>query len=253
MRREFLYGFNCVSEALAGRRRILRLFITPSRMEHPGTKALLDRAAAKGVPFEVVDEAKIRSRVGNVNHQGIVAEALEFPYVSFGEIADCAGPQSLLLVLDHLEDPQNVATLLRTAEACGVVGILLPRRRSAAITPAVSHASSGAVEHLRVALVSNIPSSIRELKSLGLWAVGLENRVDAIPIWLADLSGGLALVIGSEGRGLSSLVVRECDFLIKIPMLGKVTSLNAAIAGSLALYEALRQRYQAVGQNLFKI
>jgi 23S rRNA (guanosine2251-2'-O)-methyltransferase len=242
LKKEFLYGINCVAEALTGRRKIYRIYVDAARLRSHPMVALVDRARGLGVSIEVVDTSALRSRVGNVLHQGVVAEAAEFPYLSFGTLASTLKPRSLVLVLDHIEDPQNLGSMLRSAEAAGVNGVVIPLRRAAHVTPTVSHASAGAAEHMAVSLVPNLASALRTLKDVGLWVVGLENRMEARVIWDADLTGGLALVVGSEGRGVSPVVCRECDLIVKIPMLGKVNSLNAAVACSLALYEALRQR-----------
>lgn len=252
MRKEFLYGYHCVTQALSGRRKVFRLYVDERRLRQPSIAGLVDRAKGMGVAVEAVKEAALRSRVGNVLHQGVVAEVSEFPYVSFGTLRSDLGPQSLVLVLDHLEDPQNLGSLLRTAEAVGVSGVVIPERRAVAVTPAVSHASAGAAEHARIAMVSNVAHAVKELKEDGLWAVGLENRPAASLIWQADLRGGVALVVGSEGRGIGSLVLRECDLVVRIPMFGKLNSLNVAVAGSIALYEVVRQRGIQDCRNLSK-
>jgi len=145
-------------------------------------------------------------------------------------------------MLDCLQDPQNVGTLLRTAEVLGVHGIILPKRRAVEITPAVVNASAGAVEHLRVDIVSNLAQTLEQMKAANLWAVGLEDVPQATEYSLADLNRPLVLVVGSEGTGISRLLRERCDYLIRLPMRGKVGSLNAAVAGSVALYEINRQR-----------
>ncbi len=244
MRREFLYGRNCVAEALSGRRKTYCLYVEAWRVRQASLAGLLGRARELGVPVKAVDEAALRSRVGSVPHQGVVAEVSQFPYERFGDLSKHLNSGSLVLVLDHLEDPANVGSLLRTAEAVGVAGVVLPSRRAAPITPTVSHASAGAVEHLRVSVVPNVADALRKLKALGLWVVGLENRPEAAVVWQAKLTGGLALVVGSEGKGISPVVLRECDLVVRLPMVGRVSSLNAAVAGSIALYEVLRQRSQ---------
>jgi 23S rRNA (guanosine2251-2'-O)-methyltransferase len=141
-----------------------------------------------------------------------------------------------------LQDPQNLGTLIRTAEAMGVDGIVIPDRRAAGVTPAVSNASAGAVEHLPVAQVTNLNRAIEEFKKVGVWVAGLDMGEDALLLETADLTGALALVVGSEGSGLSRLTREKCDYLIQLPMFGRVESLNAAVAGSIVLYAARRQR-----------
>jgi 23S rRNA (guanosine2251-2'-O)-methyltransferase len=145
-------------------------------------------------------------------------------------------------LLDHVQDPQNLGTLIRTAEAMDVTGIVIPERRAAGVTPAVSNASAGAVEHLLVAQVTNLNRAIDDLKEANVWVAGLDMAPEAILLEDADLTGALAFVIGSEGSGLSRLTREKCDFLIRLPMKGRVESLNAAVAGSIVLYVARRQR-----------
>ena len=220
-----LYGRNSVTEALrAGRRRVHRVLIT--------------RDVQLSVPSERVDRHRLDALVGT-HHQGMVAEADAFPYSSLDELT---GSAPLLLALDSVQDPQNFGTLLRTALAVGVDGVLIPEHRAVAVTPAVSNASAGAVEHLKVARVTNLTRALRQLKDRGVWVYGLSAAAD-LPYWNADLSGSLVLVVGSEGEGLSRLVRENCDLVLRIPMKeGAIDSLNAATAGSLVLYEAFRQR-----------
>jgi 23S rRNA (guanosine2251-2'-O)-methyltransferase len=218
-----LYGRNAVTEALrAGRRRVHRVLTT--------------RDLNLNVPVERVDRHRLDALVG-ANHQGIVAEVERFPYSSVDELTP-----SLLLALDSLQDPQNFGTLLRTALAVGVDGVLIPEHRAVGITPAVSNASAGAVEHLKVARVTNLTRALRQLKERGMWIYGLSAAARE-PYWTADLTGPAVVVVGSEGEGLSRLVREACDLLLSIPMKpGSIESLNAATAGSLVLYEAFRQR-----------
>jgi 23S rRNA (guanosine2251-2'-O)-methyltransferase len=157
-------------------------------------------------------------------------------------LAASRGQAPLLLLLDHLQDPQNIGTLLRTAEVVGVHGVALPGRRAAEITPAVVNASSGATEHLPIVLIGNLAQTIASLQKDGVWVVGLEDDENAQEFDSADLDMPLALVIGAEGPGLARLVRERCDFLVRLPMVGQIASLNAAVAGSIALYNAWRQR-----------
>ncbi len=150
-------------------------------------------------------------------------------------------------MLDHLQDPQNLGTLIRTAEVMGVDGVVIPERRAAGITPAVSNASAGAVEHLPVVQVTNLNRTIEEFKAVGVWVAGLDMGDDTVPLDKADLKGPMAFVVGSEGAGLSRLTREKCDFLIRLPILGRIESLNAAVAGSIVLYAARQQR-MAAGQ-----
>jgi 23S rRNA (guanosine2251-2'-O)-methyltransferase len=184
----------------------------------------------------------------DVKHQGVVLEVSPYPYADLPAMLALAGARSeppLLLVLDHLEDPRNLGALLRTAEASGVHGVILPTRRSAAITPAASETSAGAAEHLLVARVTNLARKLTDLKQDGLWVAGLEALPEARAYDSVDLGGPLVLVVGSEGRGLSRLVRERCDWLLRLPMRGEVGSLNAAVAGAIGLYWVLHCRQRA--------
>lgn len=235
--REVLYGRHAVLEALrAGRRRIRRVWLGEG-VQPAGTVAgILEAAHAAGVPVAEAGRAALDA-LGAVNHQGVAAEASPYPYV---ELEDLLGDPAaaLYLVLDHLQDVQNLGALLRTAEAMAVRGVVLPDRRAAGITPAAVNASAGAVEHLAIARVGSLAQAIEQLKKAGVWIVGLDAGPDAVPLPDADLSGRLALVVGAEGSGLARLVRERCDWLLAIPMRGKVSSLNAAVAGSVALVTA---------------
>jgi 23S rRNA (guanosine2251-2'-O)-methyltransferase len=244
---EILYGRNAVHEALrAGRRRCASLLLAEGVQESSTMTAVLRLAAQRNVPIRRVNRRQLDS-LGPVNHQGIAAQVGTYPYADVEAMLALARQRSeapLLLLLDCLQDPQNLGTLLRTAEVVGVHGVVIPRHRAAAITPAVSNASAGAVEHLLVAQVTNLVRTMEELKGKGLWIVGLENLPEAQDYRQADLSMPLALLVGSEGRGLSRLVRERCDLWIKLPMRGQIDSLNAAVAGSVALYEIWQQRKQ---------
>ena len=242
--REFLYGRHAVEEALlAGRRTVHRLLMAEgSRL--PPTSALLKAAEAKGIPVEWVPRQRL-DQIGNVNHQGVAAEASSYPYVDVNDLLQNSKPAIplMVLVLDCLQDPQNFGALIRTAEAVGVTGVVLPRYRSVSVTSAVVNASAGAVEHLKVALVPNLVAAMEKMKKAGFWLVGLEDVPSAQRYDQADLNVSLGLVVGSEGQGLGRLVRRTCDYVVRLPMSGQITSLNASIAGSIVLYEAWRQRH----------
>jgi 23S rRNA (guanosine2251-2'-O)-methyltransferase len=179
-----------------------------------------------------------------MNHQGIALQASAYPMAAIDEIILAAGNRAeplFVLVLDEVQDPQNLGTLLRSAEAVGIHGVVLPFRRTASVTPAVVSASSGAVEHLLITQV-NLAQAITELKAKGAWVVGLEGGAGSKPIEEVDLSGDLVIVVGSEGSGMRPLTRKLCDYLVRLPMQGQVDSLNAAVAGSVALYHALQAR-----------
>jgi len=242
---EILYGRNAVYEALrAGRRRCESLLVAEGIRESDTAAQILALAAERHVAIKRVNRRQLDD-LGPVNHQGIAAQTEAYPYVEPEAMLDLARQRNeppFLLLLDCLQDPQNLGTLLRTAEVVAVHGVAIPRHRAAEITPAVSNASAGAVEHLLVAQVTNLVRTMEELKEQSVWIVGLENLSEAQDYRAVDLSMPLALVVGSEGKGLSRLVRERCDLWIKLPMRGRISSLNAAVAGSIALYEIWRQR-----------
>lgn len=243
---EVLYGRNAVREALRARRRELHRLRVSSGVQETGVIAEIIKLAGRAsVPLERVERQVLDRQLRDVNHQGVALEVGAYPYV---ELEDCLAlaaerkETALLLLLDHLQDPQNIGTLLRTAEAVGVHGVALPGRRAAEITPAVVNASSGATEHLHIVLIGNLAQTIAELQRNGVWVVGLENDEAARDFDKVDLDMPLALVVGAEGVGLARLVRERCDFLVRLPIIGHIGSLNAAVAGSIALYVAWRQR-----------
>jgi len=236
---ELLYGRHAVLESLrAGRRKVHRVYLTAGAKQTGSVAEILTAARLCGCPVVEAPRQTIE-RAGPVNHQGVLAETGPYPYVGLDEVLrEAQDTEPLYLVLDHLQDVQNVGTLLRTAEAMAVTAVLLPDRRAAEITPAVVNASAGAVEHLRVALAGNLVQTLDRLKAAGVWVAGLDARREAVPLERADLTGPLALVVGAEGAGLARLVRERCDWLLAIPMYGRVASLNAAVAGSVALVAA---------------
>jgi 23S rRNA (guanosine2251-2'-O)-methyltransferase len=242
---EILYGRNSIYESLrVGRRKPYKLILAEGVQEMGTVNQIVLLARQSGVPVSRVQRRDL-DQLGDVHHQGVALETSDYPYSSLADILALARPRDeapLLLLLDLLKDPQNVGSLVRTAEAVGVHGVVIQRRRAVGITPAVVHASAGAVEHLLVAQVTNLVDAIGRLKREDLWVVGLEAAGEALLYHEADLTGPLALVVGSEGEGLRRLVRERCDFLVRLPMCGQVTSLNASVAGSIVLYEVLRQR-----------
>ena len=199
-------------------------------------------AAARRIPVERVPRERL-DKMGE-NPQGVAAEVSKYPYVDIADILDRAKTleQDLfVLVLDVLQNPQNLGTLLRTAEAAGVHGVIIPTHRAAELTPAVVSASAGASEHMLVAQ-GNIVQCLEELKEAGAWIVGLEGGEGSKPIQEVPLSGPVAVVVGNEGEGMRLLVRQTCDFLLSLPMVGKIESLNAAVAGSIVLYQVLLER-----------
>lgn len=242
---ETLYGRNGVCESLrAGRRKHYKLMLAEGVRQTAIVDQIVSLAREAGVPVQRVERRQL-DRLGRAHHQGVALEASGYPYSSLDEIlagAESRGESPLLLLLDLLKDPRNVGSLMRTAEAAGVHGVVIQRRRAADVTPTVVHVSAGAVEHVRVAQVTNLVSAIGSLKERDAWVAGLEAVKEAQCYHEADLTGPLAVVVGSEGKGLRRLVRERCDFLLRIPMQGRVTSLNTSVAASIVLYEVLRQR-----------
>jgi 23S rRNA (guanosine2251-2'-O)-methyltransferase len=241
--REWIYGRQAVREVLrAGRRTVFLAQVAEGVRQQGALEEILGLTQKRNIRIERVPPA-VLDRVGG-NHQGVAVQVGEYPLVPLEEIlsrCEQAGSGALLLLLDQIQDPQNLASLLRTAEAAGVHGVILPLRRAAGVTPAVVHASAGAVEHLRIAQ-SNLAQAIGEIKGRGIWVAGLDADPSSESMFGADLDGPLAVAVGSEGEGLRPLVRKSCDRLFRLPMRGKIQSLNAAAAGSIALYLVLRQR-----------
>jgi 23S rRNA (guanosine2251-2'-O)-methyltransferase len=235
--KEWIYGRNAVYETLrAGRRKVHRLRTAAGSHASPRLQQTFELARANGVIVEEVPRADLDGL--GVNHQGIALQAEEFPYSHLGELfekAERAPSPPFFLLLDTLQDPQNLGTLLRTAEAVGVHGIVLPQRRTATVTPAVVNASSGACEHLLIAQ-HNLAQAIDELKGANVWVIGLEGGEAAQPVGQVRLDGAVAIVVGGEGEGMRRLVRESCDVLLRLPMRGQIESLNAAVAGSIVLY-----------------
>ena len=244
--REILYGRQPVRETLRARRRQVFKLVLAQGIKPAGIVGqILTLAEQADVPVQTVNRRELDKLGGEANHQGLAAEVSGYPYVDLAEPMEAArrsGTPPFLLLLDHIQDPQNLGSLLRTAEAAGIHGVVIPNRRAAGVTPAAVRASAGAAEQVRVAQVTNLVRAMERLKAEGVWMAGLEAAPGAQLYTEADLCGPLGLVIGSEGQGLARLVRETCDYLIRLPMLGQVESLNAAVAGAIALYEARRQR-----------
>lgn len=247
---ETIYGRNPVREVLrAGRRRIHQIQLAEGVVERGLLVEINDIARASGIRIKRVPRTSLDREFSN--HQGIVAIVDPFEYGSIDEMLELAverGEPPWILLLDMIQDPQNLGTLLRTAEAVGVHGVVIPARRSASVTPAVVSASSGASEHMIIAR-SNLADAIGRLKNADLWIAGLENAPEASIYWDADLKGPLGLVVGSEGSGMRRRVRESCDFLVGIPMRGEIDSLNASVAGAIALYAVLERRGFAVSNT----
>jgi len=247
--RDIVYGRNAVAEALrAGRRRVRHVEIAEGTEGGRPVGDIATLAQERNVEVRYISRTEIEMRAPGVNHQGVIAEVGPYPAADYADILETTreNPVALLLVLDSLQDPQNLGTLLRTAEAAGVTGVVLPEHRAVGVTPAVVNASAGAVEHLQIATVPNLVRAVQAAKAAGAWVIAAEAEPDALPLAEADLTGPIALVVGSEGQGVSRLLKEACDLVVRIPLIGRVGSLNAATAGSILLYEIVRQRAEAV-------
>lgn len=245
-----LFGRNPIIEALRAGRNVRRLWVLDAA-RGGSISELVALARRVKVPIEHLDRRAIDRIANTTHHQGVAAEVLDFDYADVDEIlegAGKAGERPFVLLLDTIQDPQNLGTLIRTAEAVGMHGVVLPKRRSAGVTPVVEKASAGATELIPIAEVTNLSQTIQELKRQGVWVVGLDASADQDETSIApDLP--LAVVVGSEGRGLSPLVRERCDLLVKLPMRGKIDSLNAAVAGSIVVYNLWRRRLLASAQT----
>lgn len=238
-----IIGRNPVLEALAAGTKLHRLWVAGDEARSEISR-IIQTAREAGVSVHTVSRDEIERMADAPGHQGVVASAAPFEYTTVGALLDRAASLNqppLLLMLDHIEDPQNFGSLVRTSEAAGVHGIIIPERRAVGVTSAVGKASAGAIEHTPIARVTNLSRVIEQLQQAGLWVVGADMSGERT-LYESDLQGPLAVVIGSEGRGLSRLIRERCDERVKIPMYGKTQSLNAAVAGALLLYEAVRQR-----------
>ncbi|HEX2992303.1 MAG TPA: 23S rRNA (guanosine(2251)-2'-O)-methyltransferase RlmB [Anaerolineales bacterium] len=242
--KEFIYSRNAVYETLRAQRRdVFRIQVSEGAQEKGRLKEILDLAKQRRIPVERVQ----RGRLDKVhqNHQGVIAEVGDYPYSDLIEILEEArarNEQPYVLLLDSLNDPQNFGTLLRTAEVVGVHGVVIPLAHTVEVTPAVVNASSGASEHLRVAR-SNLAQTIDALKEENIWVVGLDQNGETVgEKTRRHLTGALGLVVGSEGEGIRQLTRSKCDIILQLPMRGQIESLNAAVAGSVALYLAYLTR-----------
>jgi 23S rRNA (guanosine2251-2'-O)-methyltransferase len=241
---EILAGPHAVLEAIrAGRRTLHRIYL--ARQEKgDAIQAILREARDRGVPVIVRPRGDLDRLAGGAAHQGVVAEAGTFPYLEPDEVVARAlrGPgAALLVVLDGIQDPHNLGAIIRTAEAAGAHGLILPRDRAAPITAAAVRSSAGASEHVAVAQVTNLAAFLAWLKTQGVWVVGADAASGRL-LYAVDLTGPLALVIGAEGRGLRPLVKSRCDLTVRIPVVGMVGSLNASCAAAVCIFEVIRQR-----------
>jgi 23S rRNA (guanosine2251-2'-O)-methyltransferase len=238
----YIYGINAVTEALKARGRAFQWLGMAKERNDIRMQRMIEECRKLGVPVKYLSRVELDQMAGNAAHQGVVAVTSAKQYSDLDDVVGGKrGRYSLIVVLDGVEDPHNLGAILRTADAAGADGVIIPERRAAPVTGTVTKASAGASEHLPIAKVTNIARTVEELKDRTVWTVGLDERgpqtYDAL-----DYNMDCALVLGAEGKGLHDLVKRKCDFLVSIPMLGKVSSLNVSVAGGVVMYEMVRQR-----------
>lgn len=243
LRDDLILGRNAVIESLKSDRTVECLYVANGDMEG-SVKVALGLAREKGIVVKEVDRRKLDGMCEGANHQGIVAKVTPFVYSEVAEIIQYAkskGENPFIVILDEIEDPHNLGSIIRSAELCGVHGIIIPKRRNVGVTSTVYKCSAGAIEHMKIAKVTNINATIDILKENGIWIYGADIEGSDYS-YNVNFAGSCALVIGSEGRGISKLTLKKCDVLVKIPMIGKINSLNASVAGGIMMYEVLKGR-----------
>ena len=236
-------GRNAVAEALRAGRAIDKLYVARGETDHTLSR-LIAQAKGAGVVVAEADRRKLDAMSETHSHQGVIAVAAAAAYASVEDmlrLAEERGEAPLLVICDEISDPHNLGAVIRTAECVGAHGVIIPKRRSAGLTAVVAKTSAGAVSHLPVARVPNLPALLKDLKKRNIWVFGAAAG-GSVSLWEADWTLPAAVVIGSEGDGMSRLVEESCDFLVRIPMKGRISSLNASAAAAVLLYEALRQR-----------
>lgn len=243
---DMVAGRNAVMEALKGSRSVNKLMIANGSTEG-SIKEIIAVAKDKGVNIQYWDRSKLDSIARGIRHQGVLAQVAPVQYAELEDILQVAKDRNeppFIVLLDELEDPHNLGAILRTADAAGVHGVLIPKHRSCPLSATVAKTSAGAVEHVPVARVGNLVQIIKKLKQEGLWVAAAD--MDGKDYYDTDLTGPLLLIIGSEGQGVGRLVKEQCDFVVRIPMVGKINSLNASVAGSILMFEAMKQRRKAL-------
>ncbi len=236
-------GRNSVIELLESGRDINKIFITEGE-RHGSINKIISMAKERKIIITEISKAKMNQMAQTENNQGVIAIVPPFDYCEVEDILEEAKKRNekpFILILDEIEDPHNLGSIIRTAETAGVHGIIIPKRRSASVNATVNKVSAGAVEHMKIARVNNINETIKFLKENDIWIYGTDMQTDKY-YYDEDFRGAVAIVIGSEGFGMNRLVKENCDFLIKIPMKGKITSLNASVSAGIVMYEAVKQR-----------
>lgn len=240
---EILSGKNPVLEALRAGREMNKVWIAEG-VKKAGITEILELAKVAGVIVQFVPKNKVEQLTDGANHQGIAASVAAYRYAEIDELFELAASRNedpFFLILDELEDPHNLGSILRTADATGVHGVIIPRRRAVGLTGVVAKTSTGAIEHIPVARVGNLAQTVDDLKKRGLWIAGTDAKGSS-DYRRMDAKLPLAIIIGSEGKGMSRLLKEKCDFLYHMPMVGQVTSLNASVAAAILMYEVLRNR-----------
>ena len=240
---DIIEGRNSVIELLNSDRDINKILISKGE-KHGSINKIIGIAKEKGIIIVETEKNKLDSMSETKNHQGVIAIVPPFNYSEVEDILEYAkqkNEEPFIIILDGIEDPHNLGSIIRTAETAGVHGIILPKRRAANVNATVSKVSAGAVEYMKIARVNNLTDTIKDLKEAGLWIIGTEMETKT-EYYNQDLKGSIGIVIGSEGFGMSRLVKENCDILVKIPMKGKITSLNASVSTGIIIYEALKQR-----------
>ena len=236
-------GRNAVIELLESGRDINKIFVSNGE-KNGSINKILAMARERKVIVSEVNKSKLEQMASSDNHQGVIAIVPPYEYCDIDDILECAKSRNedpFIIILDGIEDPHNLGAIIRTAETAGVHGIIIPKRRAAGVNSTVTKVAAGAVEHMNIARVNNINEAIRYLKENDVWVCGTDIDTNKYH-YNQDLIGSIAIVIGSEGFGMSKLVKENCDFLVKIPMKGKITSLNASVSAGIVVYEAVRQR-----------
>ncbi|GAE03966.1 TrmH family RNA methyltransferase [Clostridium botulinum B str. Osaka05] len=246
IREDIIEGRNAVIEALKSNKTIEKVMVAKGDLEG-SIKIIISLAKEKGIVINEVDRKKLDSISQTRAHQGVIAFTTPYQYCAVEDIIRYAKQKEedpFIVILDEIEDPHNFGSILRTAEVCGVHGVIIPKRRNVGVTPTVYKTSAGAVEYMKISKVTNINNVIDKLKEKGIWIYGADMCGNDY-CFDVSLSGPIALVIGSEGRGISKLTKNKCDVLVKIPMFGNITSLNASVAGGMLMYEILKQRMKS--------
>jgi 23S rRNA (guanosine2251-2'-O)-methyltransferase len=243
---EYIGGKHSVMEALRSGRTIHKIWVTETVQKQVYSTIIVE-AKNRGVIVQMIDKRKIDQMLEGISHQGIAAQVAAYDYVEIEDIlakAAAAAQDPFILILDEIEDPHNLGSILRTADCTGVHGIIIPKRRAVGLTASVSKTSAGAIEYVPVARVSNIVQTMEQLKEKGIWIAGTDISAKQ-SVYEASFKLPIALVIGNESKGLGRLVKEKCDFLIKLPMVGHINSLNASVAAGVVMYEINRQRYSS--------